>query len=693
MKKLILLGALLAAGSVALQETSIGHGGSYRGPGDTVPPGGGGGGGGGTGPSSPGPSGPSTGGPAGPSTPGPAGPGVPTGGPGGRPAGPATGGGSPGPDLTTWEFWWGFNKDQFLNLKAHVHSGGVSTGGDDFFAGLGTKDQAKNTLKPSEETIRAKVVPALKEALEKERNNDIVTGAMIALGKIGDEKSEDGKSEFEPIIAKFLADANQEIAETAAVALGILANEASVQKLKNLALDTPDGRKLVGSSEVKYRTRAFATYGLGLIGARTGKNEVRQEITRILVEMLQAPETSTRDIKVAAVIALGLTPIDVDPSEDPEGAADNAASRQSQLKYLERFYKDQKNHFITRSHIPTAMARLMTGAPADLKDGMAALFLEALDKNSKEKDEVRQSCVLALGMIGDSDTDKIDADIRAGLKRMSDDGDLQSKNFTNIAMAQVGGRPGKGADNEKGQKEAREFLLQQLNKGKGHMKPWAGIGVGVMEHGLTKSEVAASSAGATAKESVRKALADAVSPDQVGAFSIGLGIAGDIEAKKLLQEKLTKTSEPNTKGYVAIGLGLMDAREYVKDIQAIVMDSKYKPDLMKSAAIGLGLLGDKELVPELVKMLGEAKGQSSQAAIASALGFIGDSRSIDPLVAMLQKKDGITDSARGFAAVALGIVADKEPLPWNSKISTNINYRANTTSLTGDNGTGILDIL
>jgi len=43
--------------------------------------------------------------------------------------------------------------------------------------------------------------------------------------------------------------------------------------------------------------------------------------------------------------------------------------------------------------------------------------------------------------------------------------------------------------------------------------------------------------------------------------------------------------------------------------------------------------------------------------------------------------------------VALGIVADKEPLPWNSKISTNINYRANTTTLTGDNGTGILDIL
>ena len=59
---------------------------------------------------------------------------------------------------------------------------------------------------------------------------------------------------------------------------------------------------------------------------------------------------------------------------------------------------------------------------------------------------------------------------------------------------------------------------------------------------------------------------------------------------------------------------------------------------------------------------------------------------------MLKKKE-ITDSARGFAAVALGIVADKEPLPWNSKISTNINYRANTTTLTSQEATGILNIL
>ena len=42
----------------------------------------------------------------------------------------------------------------------------------------------------------------------------------------------------------------------------------------------------------------------------------------------------------------------------------------------------------------------------------------------------------------------------------------------------------------------------------------------------------------------------------------------------------------------------------------------------------------------------------------------------------------------------LGIVADKEVLPWNAKISIDANYRANTTTLTNPaEGTGILDIL
>ena len=48
--------------------------------------------------------------------------------------------------------------------------------------------------------------------------------------------------------------------------------------------------------------------------------------------------------------------------------------------------------------------------------------------------------------------------------------------------------------------------------------------------------------------------------------------------------------------------------------------------------------------------------------------------------------------SRAFSAVALGLVGDKEQVPWNSKIAANTNYRANVETLTGSS-TGILDIL
>ena len=92
-------------------------------------------------------------------------------------------------------------------------------------------------------------------------------------------------------------------------------------------------------------------------------------------------------------------------------------------------------------------------------------------------------------------------------------------------------------------------------------------------------------------------------------------------------------------------------------------------------------------------MLGEAGSTSSQAAIASALGMIGDRGAIDALTQMLNDDQGLTQAARGFAAVALGVVCEKQDLPWNSMLSVHVNYRANTDTLTNGEGTGILNIL
>lgn len=701
MKKFLLTSALLAGGVLGLQATSLGHGGTYRGPGDTVPPGGGGGGGGG-GPSTPGPGGPSTPGPSGPSTPGPSGPSTPGSGPSNPgPSGPTTqGGGDTGPDLTTWQFWWGFNKDPYLNLKARIHSGATATGSDDFFIGHGQQSQAKNNYKPSEADIRNKVVPILIEAIEKESNNDIVTAALIALAKIGDEKGQDGVSRFEAIIKTRLDDSVQEISETACVSLGILANPASIDVLEQIATDQPEGRRLVGKpeSQISYRTRAFAIYGLGLIGYASEDPAHRQRIVQILHGLLESPRFSTRDIKVASMISMGLVPIaqlanpePVDGEDEPEYMPWD--SREAQIDYVIEFFEtenDKNRDYMVRAQAPRALSLLIAGAPAEYKETVADKLMEYFGgRTQKGESQLRQSAVLAMGAICDADADDVDKELRRRLFKAVEDSDQQVKHYSIIALAQAGGNLGEGEKVEDGLKEIRKHLAGQLARGKAR-KSWAGLAIGVMERKIADNDGPVSEEQLNA---VMLALQDAKAVREVGAYAIGLGIAKHISASDTMRDKLEEMSQDEARGYLAVGLGLMGAQGATEQIQEIVRKSKYRADLLKQAAIALGLLGDKSVVTELLDMLkNDAKTLSSQAAIASALGFIGDSRSLDPLVEMY-KDEGLTDKARAFALVALGIVADKEPLPWNSKISVDINYRANTTTLTGEGGTGLLDIL
>jgi HEAT repeat protein len=612
-----------------------------------------------------------------------------------------TGTGEQGPDITIWQFWWGFNKDPYLNLKAHIHGGGAATGSDEIFLGHGESSQAKESLKPSEETIRSKIVPALLAALEKETNNDIVTACLIALAKIGDEKAEDGSSKFQDVIRARLSDPVQEIRETAAVSLGILANPASIELLEHILDDTPDGRKETGDEAgINYRTRAFAAYGLGLIGYRAVDDATRKRIVGILWRTLQAPRFPTRDIKVAATVAMGIVPLDLapDPATALEGYESDGEkapeSREQQVRYLIDFFKDDKNdnrHFLERAHAPRAIALLLNGAPASVRAEACEAFESQVGQVTRDSQrEIRMSCTLALGQIGTCEKSDLEDEIREALMNAADDPDQQVKNFSMIALAQIGGRAGQGENPLAARKDIRDYLGKKLASGKSQMKPWAGLAVGVMERAVLDDDDPQST---DLLAALRQTLQKEDAPKDVGAYAIGAGIARDLDSEAILMEKLDQISEDEARGDIAVALGLMNSVDAMEKIQKLVQASKHRPELLKSAAIALGLLGDKGVVTDLVTMLEEANTLATQAAIASALGFIGDTRSVDPLIDMLNKSE-VTDRARAFAAVALGIVADKEPLPWNSKISVDLNYRASTTTLTSfQEGTGILDIL
>ena len=729
MKRITLPGVLLALASLAPHTVCLAHGGKYNpppsqppprppkpgatgaggtysGPGDTAP---------GRRPSTPGPSGPSSPGPAagnpgaggsGPAS--PRSPAPPAGTPKGEPGRAETPSSSdPGMDWALWDHWWRFNKDPYLKLKSRVHGNGVLTGSDEFFLGQGDQLQAQDRLRPGQAQVRGLVVPALLAALERERSNEILTGALIALAKIGDGPERGADSSLATSFLPFLQSSSQEISETAAVSLGILASEASVPTLLCLMNDTREGRRLVGNrSEVPYRTRAFAAYGLGLVGTTSESNALRSEIASALIEVLNSPRFSTRDIKVAAMTALGLTA--VDPAPDPallSARCESEAARagcclQAQIAFLvdyldptqERKQRATRDDLV-RAHAPTALARLLARVPepraTELKTEVFASLRALVGQHSRAPDLVQQGVAMTFGMIADADADEVDVAMRAELTRLVRDGDRQCRRYALLSLARAGSRLGSGELPSSGVEQARAELLEQLARGR-TLKPWAALGLGLMGHALLEQHLALDPAASLA---LRQATIEMKRPADAGAYCLALGLRKDLEGSRILLEKLRFfLGSDSARGYAAVALGLLGERGAIAPLQELIAHSKYRPFLMRQASIGLGLLGDKELVPELVARLREAQGLASQAALSSALGMIGDSRSIDPLVGLLRDAS-VTDRARAFAAVALGIVCDKEALPWNSKLSSDSNYRANPVTLTDESGMGILDIL
>lgn len=694
MKRILLFVALASGLSLALGDLTFGHGGQYRGPGDTVPPGssppGGGGPPGSGGPSGPGPG---TGGRGGPDSPGILPPGVP------RSPGPVTAprtGGPMGPDLSSWTFWWEFNKEPYLNLKAKVREGTTTTGLDDFFVGHNQKSQRLHSaLAPSEAQKRDVIVPALIRALETETNNDIVTGALMALGKIGDLPSYDGASRVLPLAKRFLADKNQEISETAAIVLGVLGASESIDVLRELLDDSKAGRELVGRGEVPVRTRSFAAYGLGLVGSKAVEEFERKRVVAALVESLGSDRAKTRDVKVACILSLGLTPLATLEAKDGEAVYD---SRESLVEFLFEVLDDDSVHELTRAHVATAIARLVHDEPyfasheARLEERISA----GLDKHSDDSRWMQQSFALALGQLADADASDEDRELRELMRELpKTTSDAQTRVFGLIALAQSASQPGELGLDATVARETLSHLAKVLSRGKSAQRPWAAVSLGVFGAGLRESMGDSGELAkvlASTSEVVRQALATEKRPEILGSLAIAAGILGDIQAADVLEARLKNTASPETRGYLCVALGLIDSQRSKPMMQDLVERSKYRPDLLRQAAIGLGLLGDKSLVDFLVDQLAEANSLASQASLAAALGFIGDRDAVEPLIAMLENQD-LTDLARGFAAVALGEVADRATLPWNTPLAVDLNYRAATTTLNEwGTGNGILNI-
>lgn len=628
------------------------HGGQYRGPRDIVPPGGGGNPGGPVTPGQPGqPGGPTTP-PGTPTTPG-TGPISP---PGSTTPGfnPTTG---PGIQLTVsdedWTFWWEFNKDRYLNIKRHIHKNTPTTAEEDFDLDILGKKNAKITI--DKNIVKTKIFPILIQVLEDPtRSPDEYSSALVALGKIGYEDINVDLSI--KAITNFLSNKNQEVAETAALSLGILGLGKSLDILTNIALDTPEGKRLTQSTQVPIRTRAFAAYGIGIIASKSIQ-KVKDDATNVLLTLLHSDHTASNDCKVAAIQGLSIV---------------SSLSDDIYVSLTEQI-KREKNDVI-KAHAYTAYARMLRSI-SNLST--ASNYVELMLTEILDKTEGIYTRLSKIQLLGITPTLQVITELKFKIlkKAYLNSKTAQEKYFALISMGQLRTT------------EALIELQQILIKDQKQYKPWAALAIGICLYENNVNEK-------NYNESIsilEELIANDAAAERKGAYVIALGLMKADMSAQLVTRDMLESNIQQYVGYCALSLGLMNSKVYSNTLLDKLKTSKRYPEQLQNVAIGTVLTDNKDALATLVEMLKTANVTSVYASIANALGFIGDARAIEPLVKMTMDTK-LSSEARAFAIVALGIIGDRSEFNWNVPYSENCNYRANTSTFTGS-GKGILDIL
>lgn len=670
-----LLGACLCS------STAFAHGGAYRGAADTVPPASGNK----AVPPAGGAGGANVGGGTGGSQPAGSGPVGPVAGPTGTLPGAAI-----GPDQTTWRRWWGFNQFLHLDVKSAVYRANSPLGSDVFFLGRGGLAGIQDRLQPNAADIHERVVPALVRALGVEEDADLVTGCLVALAKIGDRSKSGRHSPRAQLMRKYLSSPNQEIAETAAVCLGILGAPGAAPVLRELLLDTEAGRHEVQrATGVTPRTRAFAAYGMGLLGREVLDADLRAELVGSLLEVLakDAREQATPDLGVACITALGLLPLSTREAMDMAGR--DGYSREVQVQWLMRALGDEGLRTPVRAHMPVALARLVSdlGAQAPLRVAVIERFLKELGRGGRS--ELGAGYVIALGRLATAGQAPLDRLARKALANAVLKGKgAETRRFAMVALAEIVARPGFGVQAMEGLGEVRALLRERMREGSALLRPWATLSLGLLGRRLREAGL---DTDPKLDGEIMAGLERARSPEAVGALAVAAGLRGIQDSVPVLLEKLRAGTTDEARGYLCLGLGMIGDGSAVESVRKLVERAEYRPNLMRQGSLALGLLGDKSLVPELIERLRNAGSLSAQASLAAGLGSIGDVRSLGPLIALLEDRtQGVR--ARAFAAVALGLACDLRHRPWNMPLSEGMDYRANVPTLTDGRGAGILEI-
>ncbi len=544
-----------------------------------------GGGGPGKGPTTPSGSSPGPGG--GPTTGGGGGAGGPTTGGGPNTGGPNTGGpwrptpkrfsGAP-TGIDHWTRWWYPNRREVIDWTARVsnrRNAAITPSG--------------SAARSADEMWRCEVQAALQAQLDS-RDEDLASGAAVALGKLGDPADV-------PSLVGLLRDISrqQPVREAAALGLGLIPATGPTSDDARRALEA-----VVAELGEPDRLRAVATYALGLRGADAS--------LPLLLDAAAAGD-ATWDVPAAAISSLGMCGHELVEPDLLEILAGKARSRERTP--VRRVYAA---HALSTYRTPESVAALRAAASDDDVD-------------------VRRAAVLALGAVATADDDETMDVLTRVLYR---DRDAPCRHVAALSIGRIGHDRGEAA------------LRHAYKKGDSLLQPFAALGLGLYarhDGHVDAADIVVRDLEERANAELRSALAIAVGlsgnsagapvlreivadrgdPALRGHAAVALGLLGDRDlGAPLLRSLLLEAKDPDVQREVALGLGMLGDRDATRLLVGLVDDGE-SVFVQGSAAMALGRIGGRDAGRALLDLLrDDGRPKLARAMAAVGLGLLLD---------------------------------------------------------------------
>jgi hypothetical protein len=524
-----------------------------------------------------------------------------------------------------WTEWWAHNRDVFLwdVLASDAPRGPITAAGQHRTDRPAERSALPHA--PSRAQIYTRLVPVLLERIETEDDAGALAEAVLAVGRMA-------RAPFDEPVADallpLLAHDDARVAQSAAVAFGLLGGEDGRDALHELSTCSHAGHELAGRSRVPDGLRIMATLSLGLLGDESSSPRLR--------DLAEGGLDAGDELRASAILALGIMGEDADGGTAP---------------WLDEWSQDRRLPLNLQVSLATSLGRV--------DDDRSASALVAILEDRDSDAPTHQAAVAALGRAASLDDA---AAVSALVDAVEEGRDAGTRQLALLSLARLATSEASTPETLDARKSIDRLVRRELRKPSHSVdRPFTALAAGLLMRGRPELR-------RDLGVFLIEAYDDASDPSQRGAFALGLGLGRVDDGAPSLRDDLADTRDTALQGHLAVALGLLGDEEAAPLLRERLLADGQTQDLREDVATGLRLLDDGYAVRVLADAYVQASNAANRDGLAAALGELRHAHGVDALLSAC-RDDRLDAGSRASAYAALGRLAESTAEPFTVRLT------------------------